>query len=187
LLDYDCVSFNRFLETILSANTINQVTGQARVNQSPWLLTTAASTIFAVARDRVYIQHKIDKPALPKGKDLSSSVTIEEGEDEIDPAEAEAESVFDAMMAAATEESRINAPISEEQMIELERKAEEAEKRRGLPPGAEPILEEQPKWALLAAVLDEIENELHWAPVDLSESRYFLEASCISSSSHSWA
>lgn len=35
-----------------------------------------------------------------------------------------------------------------------------------IPPHVEPVLEEQPKWSLLADVLDEIENDLHWSPAD---------------------
>lgn len=34
------------------------------------------------------------------------------------------------------------------------------------PPGSQPVLEEQPKWFLLREILTEIENELHWKPVD---------------------
>lgn len=38
------------------------------------------------------------------------------------------------------------------------------------PEGTVPILEEQPKWFVLREILDEIENQLHWAPVNLNES-----------------
>ncbi|GAA5870265.1 hypothetical protein JCM8547_006590, partial [Rhodosporidiobolus lusitaniae] len=34
------------------------------------------------------------------------------------------------------------------------------------PPGVEPVLEEQPKWLLLADVVEEIETQMHWAPFD---------------------
>jgi DNA excision repair protein ERCC-4 len=38
-----------------------------------------------------------------------------------------------------------------------------------VPPNVEPVLEEQPKWSLLADVLDEIENDLHWSAIDTCE------------------
>ncbi|GAA5973055.1 hypothetical protein JCM11641_000389 [Rhodosporidiobolus odoratus] len=39
-------------------------------------------------------------------------------------------------------------------------------KPRWAPPGVEPVLEEQPKWLLLADVLDEIEGQMYWAEHD---------------------
>ena len=37
------------------------------------------------------------------------------------------------------------------------------------PKGSQPVLEEQPKWYLLREILAEIENELHWKPVDFDD------------------
>ena len=34
------------------------------------------------------------------------------------------------------------------------------------PPGTQPVLEEQPKWFLLREILEEIEEKIHWSPVD---------------------
>lgn len=50
------------------------------------------------------------------------------------------------------------------------KKEKEKTKEWWAPPGVEPVLEEQPKWLLLADVLDEIENELHWGSVDPCQS-----------------
>lgn len=38
------------------------------------------------------------------------------------------------------------------------------------PEGTIPVLEEQPKWFVLREILDEIENQIHWSPVDFNES-----------------
>lgn len=37
------------------------------------------------------------------------------------------------------------------------------------PEGTIPVLEEQPKWFVLREILDEIENQMHWSPVNLNE------------------
>lgn len=39
------------------------------------------------------------------------------------------------------------------------------------PEGTVPVLEEQPKWFVLREVLDEIENQIHWSPIDLNENQ----------------
>ena len=98
LLTYDCVSFNKYLDTILAAH--QPPPGSNRQNQSPWLFLDAANTIFETAKRRVYT-----------GK----------------PAEGEASS------ANGT-----------------------------LPESLRPVLEEQPKWALLADILDEIERDAYF-------------------------
>ncbi|EGG12539.1 DNA repair protein rad16 [Melampsora larici-populina 98AG31] len=53
LLSFDCVTFYQFLETILAANS-STTTGVTAQNQSPWLFTSAADTIFSVAKRRLY-------------------------------------------------------------------------------------------------------------------------------------
>lgn len=50
----------------------------------------------------------------------------------------------------------------------------EREKNSWKPNDVEEILEPQPKWSLLAEVLEEIEEELHWAPVDLGKKSLLL-------------
>ncbi|GAO47774.1 hypothetical protein G7K_1972-t1 [Saitoella complicata NRRL Y-17804] len=54
LLSYDCVSFNKILETILATNT--PAPGSTRQSASPWLFLDAANTIFTLARKRVYTE-----------------------------------------------------------------------------------------------------------------------------------
>lgn len=45
-------------------------------------------------------------------------------------------------------------------------KSQKPKKKGWLPPGVEPVLEEQPKWMVLAEVLDEIETSIHFSPYD---------------------
>lgn len=57
-----------------------------------------------------------------------------------------------------------------------EQEDDETKRRRmrdkNLPAGITSVLEEQPKWALLADVLAEIEEELFWAPIDTREPNF---------------
>ncbi|KAK4048124.1 DNA repair protein RAD16 [Microbotryomycetes sp. JL201] len=50
---------------------------------------------------------------------------------------------------------------------EREKSRHERKRPKWLPPGVEVVLEEQPKWLLLADVLAEVENEMQWGNVDL--------------------
>ncbi|KAG8528736.1 uncharacterized protein KY384_006423 [Bacidia gigantensis] len=100
LLTYDCVSFNKYLDTILAAH--QPPPGSNRQNQSPWLFLDAANTIFETAKRRVYA----GRPTEGDTSGLSSN----------------------------------------------------------LPGSLHPVLEEQPKWALLAEVLDEIERDAYFNP-----------------------
>ncbi|KAL9637810.1 MAG: hypothetical protein Q9164_001973 [Protoblastenia rupestris] len=100
LLTYDCVSFNKYLDTILAAH--QPPPGSNRQNQSPWLFLDAANTIFETAKHRVYT-----------GKPNS---------------------------AEAPEDPGV------------------------LPDSLRPVLEEQPKWTVLADILDEIERDAYFNP-----------------------
>ena len=63
LLSYDCVSFVKYLDTVLSAHS--PPPGSTRLNQSPWLFLDAANTIFQSARSRVYSGKVDDVGILP--------------------------------------------------------------------------------------------------------------------------
>lgn len=52
LLTFDCVDFNKYLDTVLAASS--PPPGSTRQNQSPWLFLDAANTIFETAKRRVY-------------------------------------------------------------------------------------------------------------------------------------
>ncbi|KAK9768075.1 DNA repair protein RAD16, variant 2 [Basidiobolus ranarum] len=53
LANYDCVTFNSFLETFLASNSPPSGEGRG-ATQSPWLFTDAADTRFTTAKSRVY-------------------------------------------------------------------------------------------------------------------------------------
>lgn len=63
LLSYDCVSFVKYLDTVLAAHS--PPPGSTRQNQSPWLFLDAANTIFQSARSRVYSGKVDDASTLP--------------------------------------------------------------------------------------------------------------------------
>ncbi|KAJ3035702.1 hypothetical protein HDV00_003463 [Rhizophlyctis rosea] len=96
LVAYDCVTFNSFLETILTANSTDPTAVfRSEAAQSPWLLLDSAHTLFEVARQRVF------------RRKAGAAGSINDG----------------------------------------------------VPPGIEPVLEEQPKWRVLQSVMREIEAE----------------------------
>ena len=66
LLSYDCVSFVKYLDTVLAAHT--PPPGSTRQDQSPWLFLDAADTIFSTARSRVYSGKIVDDNVLPSSK-----------------------------------------------------------------------------------------------------------------------
>ena len=66
LLTYDCVSFNKYLDTILAAH--QPPPGSSRQNQSPWLFLDAANTLFETAKRRVYAGKPTGEEELPQGR-----------------------------------------------------------------------------------------------------------------------
>ena len=63
LLNYDCVSLVKYLDTILAAHS--PPPGSTRQNQSPWLFLDAANSIFQAARGRVYSGKVAETGILP--------------------------------------------------------------------------------------------------------------------------
>ncbi|SCZ96736.1 BZ3500_MvSof-1268-A1-R1_Chr4-1g06669 [Microbotryum saponariae] len=192
LLALDCVSFNRFLETILtsqasssSLTTNGNATALDKKDRSPWLYTTAADTIFTVAQKRVYVK----KPKVENGRE-EESVGVEGevipddlGEDEWgfdEPTEEEEEmlraiesGVDVTKLPLPTREAptppakKMANPVREEdEEVPLPAEARPIPNTSWLPPNIEPVLEEQPKWYLLAQVLEEIETDIERIPAD---------------------
>lgn len=141
LLTYDPLAFHSYLETIIASNSISAA-GNARHNQSPWLLTDAAHIIFSSAKRRCYT---LDQ-AGSSSADASPQRRVE---DELD--DEEGWNVLDEM-----EYGRVN---QTDNSRGAKGKAK-AKRPRWLPKGMEPVLEELPKWNLLADVLKEIEDEI---------------------------
>jgi len=74
MLSMDCVSFNEKLEYIIASNS--PPPGSTRQNQSPWLFTEEAHTLFETAKRRVF-SGKLPPSALAsEGQPLPSSVRL---------------------------------------------------------------------------------------------------------------
>ncbi|KZT00071.1 uncharacterized protein LAESUDRAFT_764940 [Laetiporus sulphureus 93-53] len=139
LLTYDTFSFQSYLDTLIASNTFTD-SGAARQHQSPWMLTDAANNIFLYAKRRCYTVSKLTKKTSATPQVTS---TMEEDEawavvDELDGQTGSSHARQQATKAGSEESAR---PY-------------------WLPEGIDPVLEELPKWTLLADALQEIEQEM---------------------------
>ncbi|KAF8060702.1 hypothetical protein FPV67DRAFT_1511184 [Lyophyllum atratum] len=130
LLTYDPLQFHAYLETLIASNTTT-ASGGAKQHQSPWLLTDAAHIIFQVAKRRCYTVSSGSKVQLPQVIDLVDD-----------------EDAWDALNE-----------IENTNVTSTKGKAKE-KRPFWLPEGMEPVLEELPKWSLLAEILQEAEEEM---------------------------
>lgn len=155
LLSYDAITFHTYLESILTAAAPapGSAPNAARnANQSPWLYLDAANTLFHVAKRRAYIPPPTKKPP------PAAAAPRTDGDDDEDAAAAMRE-----MERDEREQSGLGG---------IGRGGNDWDGYQGgasWPPGVTPVLEELPKWSLLAKVLEEIEEEISvQATVDLS-------------------
>ena len=140
MLNYDPLALHAYLETIVVSNTLSSA-GNPRQNQSSWLLSDAAHIIFETAKKRCYVLREASEQT------RVSTDVIDISDDE------------DAWEALDEVEGRIrDAPTT------TDRKDQDQTKSRPrptwLPKSIEPVLEELPKWHLLAETLKEIEEEI---------------------------
>ncbi|KAI0742082.1 hypothetical protein C8Q80DRAFT_1110846 [Daedaleopsis nitida] len=135
LLTYDALAFHAYLETLIASNTTTD-TGNARQNQSPWLLTDAANVIFMYAKRRCYVMSTVPKSATAPARQVIDL----EGDDYEWAIADEMEANAQTRASGSGQES--------------------ARRKPWLPDGMEPVLEELPKWSLLGDVLQEIEEEM---------------------------
>lgn len=135
MLTYDPLAFHAYLETIIASNSTT-ASGGKKQNQSPWLLTDAANVIFKVAKRRCYTTS-----AVPTSKQKKPEVI-----DLVDDEEA-----WDALDEIEGRSKRNPAKDKEK---------EKPRKKPWIPDDMDPVLEELPKWSLLAEVLKEIEEEM---------------------------
>lgn len=150
LLTYDALAFHAYLETLIAANTTSD-SGSARQHQSPWMLTDAAHTIFTYAKRRCYVMNPVPKAA-------AQVINLADDDDE-------------AWAALDEVEGRARGQAGPSNKGKEKAKAP---RKKWLPEGMEPVLEELPKWYLLADILHEIEGEaIRLAPL-LSSRMSFL-------------
>ncbi|KAG1814268.1 uncharacterized protein BJ212DRAFT_1482008 [Suillus subaureus] len=136
LLSYDALAFHAYLETLVASNTTT-ATGAAKQHQSPWMLTDAANIIFSTAKRRCYVL------TAPKPTASVPDRRVIDIDDE------DAWAALDEAHGIAGGNSRDNG-----------KQKEKEKKNSWVPDNMSPVLEELPKWDLLADVLQEIEEEL---------------------------
>jgi DNA excision repair protein ERCC-4 len=154
MLNYDPLAFHAYLETVVASNTLS-IAGNPRQNQSPWLLSDAAHIIFETAKRRCYVLREApERPA------RVSTDVIDISDDE------------DAWEALDEAEGRIRGtPITTVKKDQDQMKSRP--RPTWLPKSIEPVLEELPKWHLLAETLKEIEEEImRQESLSSSASRY---------------
>jgi DNA excision repair protein ERCC-4 len=148
LLSYDSITFHSYLEAILTAATPKATKGPSAnprtTNESPWLYLDAANTLFHVAKRRAYIPPPRKKKAPPPAAVVNETGGGGGDEDE--------------------EEALREAERAERETTGFggrgQRDWEDVKEGNVWPPGVEPVLEELPKWGLLASVLEEIEEDI---------------------------
>lgn len=190
LLTSDCVAFNRFLEITLSTQNTTEK-GAPKQVASPWIGTPAGNTIFTLAKDRVYRKIVAGSTLNSNGPNpIGSQNLLDFTGHNLDGYNEEEEAMLRNMEMEEDEEARekeaVRRAIAEVEKMEEREKNEVEERKKRLdakwereknswkPNDVEEILEPQPKWSLLAEVLEEIEEELHWAPVDLGKKSLLL-------------
>jgi len=140
LLNYDPLAFHAYLETIIASNA-KSASGNPRQNQSPWLLTDAAHIIFQTAKKRCYVLRESPENVTSVLKDV---IEISDDEDAWE----------------ALEEAEGIAYREPNTMVRRQSVAQTNLRPAWLPKNLEPVLEELPKWHLLAETLKEIEEEI---------------------------
>ncbi|PLW45058.1 hypothetical protein PCANC_09542 [Puccinia coronata f. sp. avenae] len=143
LLAFDCITFYRFLETILVANSPKESASGLTQNESPWLFTSAADTIFSVSKNRVYLKKESQGTGSTMVPNLPGGPTAEE---------EEAMREIEEIPSNAVERGAGHDTSASSHSVDT---------WDWLPKGIEPVLENQPKWKLIKDVLQEIEENLY--------------------------
>jgi DNA excision repair protein ERCC-4 len=139
LLNYDPLAFHAYLETIIASNT-QTAAGNTRQNQSPWLLTDAAHIVIETAKKRCYVLGEVsEKPT----QALTDVIEIFDDEDAWEALEEVEGLIPRASATMSGKDHKKSRP-----------------RPAWLPKNIEPVLEELPKWHLLAETLKEIEEEI---------------------------
>jgi len=167
LLSYDSITFHTYLESILTAAAPppgSAPTAARNSNQSPWLYLDAANTLFHVAKRRAYLPPPTKRETAAAAARASATPR---------PADDEDEDVAEAMRDMEREEKERSGIGGAGGRNDWDGFAEGG--GSSWPPGVTPVLEELPKWSLLAQVLEEIEVEISvQATVDLSEFNFLI-------------
>lgn len=139
LLTYDPLAFHAYCETIIASNTVT-ASGGIKQHQSPWLLTDAAHIIFKTAKARCYTTSPTSNPKAQAGKGKSKEV--------IDVDDDDAWEALNDIQGTAKGN------------VDAKEQAGKPRRQTWMPADMNAVLEELPKWSLLADVLLEIEDEI---------------------------
>ncbi len=140
MLNYDPLAFHAYLETIIASNA-QSASGNPRQNHSPWLLTDAAHIIFETAKMRCYVLRESPENVSSAPKDVIEISDDEDAWEALEEVEGIVHRAHDTM------DTRKNATKARVRPT-------------WLPKNLEPVLEELPKWHLLAETVKEIEEEI---------------------------
>ena len=141
MLNYDPLAFHTYLETIVASNTLSTA-GNPRQNQSPWLLSDAAHIIFETAKKRCYVLREVPERPAPASPDVIDISDDEDAWEALDEAEGHIRGV--PTTTSGKDQNQIKS----------------RPRPTWLPKSIEPVLEELPKWHLLAETLKEVEEEI---------------------------
>ncbi|KIJ56197.1 hypothetical protein M422DRAFT_198890 [Sphaerobolus stellatus SS14] len=144
LLTYDSLAFYAYLETIVASNRESGNDAYAEQRRSPWLTMDAAHTIFTVAKRRCYINNPVLQAAEKRGNRTEEDA----GWEVLDELEGISRRRSDGQSSTKVD----TRPIWEK---------EHGGRPWWLPKEVDPVLEEPPKWGLLADVLYEIETMIN--------------------------
>jgi DNA excision repair protein ERCC-4 len=140
LLSYDCVTFYRYLESLKTQEI-----------KSPWLFMDAADQLFKVAKQRVFVEKRSSSSS------TSSSTSTESKKKKLPKIQVEDLTLDDDSSVnnnnSSTTATTTTTTAAVDVLITTTTSEGVGEYKY------QPILEENPKWALLAEVLAEIEKE----------------------------
>ncbi|KAG7090371.1 hypothetical protein E1B28_009490 [Marasmius oreades] len=143
LLSYDPLQFHTYCQSLLASINEPESRGTGTGRTSEWMMTDSASTIFQLAKNRCFIT--IAEPEeFQKDNRPPTVVDLIDDED-----------IWDAV-----NEAEGLVPTTVTTSSKAKKKNNSSQRPKWLPPNLHPVLEELPKWSLLAEILEEIEYEI---------------------------
>ncbi|KAJ3745631.1 hypothetical protein DFH05DRAFT_1610736, partial [Lentinula detonsa] len=138
LLVYDPLQFHSFCQSLVEAVTSNST--ESGSGKSQWMLTDAANIVFQAAKKRCFVDVPVqEQPEQAEVIDLDDDDEAWDAVFELEGRPLEARHPTNKGKGKATATGR---------------------RPKWLPKEIQPVLEELPKWSLLAEILEEIEGEL---------------------------
>ncbi|KAF9269268.1 hypothetical protein L218DRAFT_917010 [Marasmius fiardii PR-910] len=139
LLSYDPLQFHGYCQSLLA--TINEPEGgNMPTRPSEWMMTDSANTIFELAKSRCFITAPVPEQPAPNDNEVIDLIDDDDVWDALNEAEG--------LTPAPSKNPKPHATTNS------------TERPKWLPPTLHPVLEELPKWSLLAEIIEEIEQEI---------------------------